>query len=365
MTFLRDWLSPLVGEGAALTVSYIVALLAVLLLLVLVLLAYRWLSGGRLLRRGRGHAPRLGIVDAMPVDSRRKLVLVRRDNVEHLILIGGTNDLIVEPTIQRGAPPARRPADPVRAPAPPPAVAPAKPAAAAPGPTTPSRLGQPEVPPPPPPRTAPAASTAPAKPVAGAGDMSRQPSPPPAAIRPSVVAAPQPPSRPPPTMERGSPRATLAPVREAAAGAVTLAPPERRVEEAPPPVQSPTLQERGPRVVATNPAPDQRPTEAPAGVQPTQRAWPFPRAAPAEPELELEHGVTLEDYASWEGPVIRPAGQGGEAAAPLPMAPSPADRLPDGEPADTSVEDERRASRVTSLENEMARLLGEIAGKKP
>jgi flagellar protein FliO/FliZ len=41
-------------------------------------------------------APRLGVVDHANVDSRRRLVLVRRDNVEHLIMTGGPVDVVIE-----------------------------------------------------------------------------------------------------------------------------------------------------------------------------------------------------------------------------------------------------------------------------
>jgi hypothetical protein len=37
------------------------------------------------------------------VDGRRKLVLVRRDNVEHLLMIGGPSDVVIEPNIVRAA----------------------------------------------------------------------------------------------------------------------------------------------------------------------------------------------------------------------------------------------------------------------
>ena len=47
--------------------------------------------------------PRLAVIDAAAVDGRRRLVLVRRDNVEHLLMIGGPADLVVEPNIVRGA----------------------------------------------------------------------------------------------------------------------------------------------------------------------------------------------------------------------------------------------------------------------
>jgi flagellar protein FliO/FliZ len=40
--------------------------------------------------------PRLGISEQTTLDSRRKLVLVRRDNVEHLIMTGGPVDVVIE-----------------------------------------------------------------------------------------------------------------------------------------------------------------------------------------------------------------------------------------------------------------------------
>lgn len=49
----------------------------------------------------RGRQLRLAIVDFASVDGRRRLVLVRRDNVEHLLMIGGPADLVVEPNIVR------------------------------------------------------------------------------------------------------------------------------------------------------------------------------------------------------------------------------------------------------------------------
>src|ERR1700745_4132318 len=51
----------------------------------------------------RGRMPRLAVIDAAAVDGRRRLVLVRRDNVEHLLIIGGPTDIVVEPNIVRAA----------------------------------------------------------------------------------------------------------------------------------------------------------------------------------------------------------------------------------------------------------------------
>lgn len=44
----------------------------------------------------RGKARRLMVVDTLPVDGKRSLMIVRRDNVEHLILTGGPSDVVVE-----------------------------------------------------------------------------------------------------------------------------------------------------------------------------------------------------------------------------------------------------------------------------
>ena len=52
---------------------------------------------------GRGRQPRLAVLDQAAVDNRRRLVLIRRDNVEHLILIGGPTDVVIEPHIVRAA----------------------------------------------------------------------------------------------------------------------------------------------------------------------------------------------------------------------------------------------------------------------
>ena len=43
-------------------------------------------------RRGR----RLSVVEIAPIDARRRLVLVRRDDVEHLILLGANSEILIE-----------------------------------------------------------------------------------------------------------------------------------------------------------------------------------------------------------------------------------------------------------------------------
>lgn len=65
-----------------------------------VLVVILWILKNRapspFVRGGRNRQPRLQVLDAAAVDARRRLVLIRRDNIEHLILIGGPTDIVVE-----------------------------------------------------------------------------------------------------------------------------------------------------------------------------------------------------------------------------------------------------------------------------
>lgn len=47
---------------------------------------------------------RVQMVDVTPLDARHRLVLVRRDNVEHLLLLGGANPVVIETAIPRNSP---------------------------------------------------------------------------------------------------------------------------------------------------------------------------------------------------------------------------------------------------------------------
>ena len=46
---------------------------------------------------------RLGLVESTAIDGRRRLLLVRRDDVEHLVMIGGPVDMLIETGIQGAA----------------------------------------------------------------------------------------------------------------------------------------------------------------------------------------------------------------------------------------------------------------------
>src|SRR5215207_9973908 len=122
-------LDSLLGVELSLPVKAIVAFVVVLALLGIVTWVFRRFAGDRLgapSARG-GRQPRLAVIDAAAVDNKRRLVLIRRDNVEHLIMIGGPTDVVVEQNIVRAVPvaPPREPPG-ARAPAEPLARAPAE-----------------------------------------------------------------------------------------------------------------------------------------------------------------------------------------------------------------------------------------------
>lgn len=128
---INSWLAGFVGESAAPVVGFILLFAFVLLAVVILFAIIRRLTGGTFVAGGRNRMPRLSVTDAAAVDSRRRLVLVRRDDVEHLILIGGPTDVVVEQNIRQGQrPEARAPqAAPAREAGPAPAPAPVTPRA--------------------------------------------------------------------------------------------------------------------------------------------------------------------------------------------------------------------------------------------
>ena len=76
---------------------------ALISLLVLAILAgggwFAWLQFGGLAFGGQ-QQQRIGVTEVAAVDSKRKLVLIHRDGVEHLIMTGGPIDVVIEQGIQ-------------------------------------------------------------------------------------------------------------------------------------------------------------------------------------------------------------------------------------------------------------------------
>src|SRR6059058_2410242 len=91
------------GEGQT-GLKVFLFVIIVLALLALAFWLMRRFGGGRLGSDAtRGRQLRLAVIDQATVDSRRRLVLIRRDNVEHLLIIGGPSDVVVEQNIVRAA----------------------------------------------------------------------------------------------------------------------------------------------------------------------------------------------------------------------------------------------------------------------
>ena len=85
--------------------TFFFAFVAVLALIGVAAWLVRQFASNRLgANPNRGRMPRLAVIDAAAVDGRRRLVLVRRDNIEHLLMIGGPTDIVVEPNIVRAMP---------------------------------------------------------------------------------------------------------------------------------------------------------------------------------------------------------------------------------------------------------------------
>ena len=241
-----QWLNELpFADNRVLQIGFLAAC-GIAALIVLAIL-YRLTFAHRLrVPGGRTRQPRLGLVDAFSLDGQRQLVLIRRDNIEHLVMIGGPNDVLVESQINRAVVPAREsslaspllvPTTPVRrteaaalpaspaATETPPKVA-AKVAASPPAPSPPALApaapGAPTVAPPVPKPPSPAQPTAPvpdqpaiptqavAPAQAPAAELARSASPPPAATQAAEPARPAPANSPPPRQADPRPAQTRA-----------------------------------------------------------------------------------------------------------------------------------------------------------
>jgi hypothetical protein len=353
--------------------------------LVVLAILYRLVFAHRLrVPGGRTRQPRLGLVDAFSLDGQRQLVLVRRDNVEHLVMIGGPNDVLVESQINRALTPARdnNQASPLLAPgasgrrtdaplaaapvvaeaplpskvaAPAAAPAPAAPKApapvstpAAPAPKAPAPAPVPAAPKPPAPATAtvpaPAAAPAPAakpiEPEPAARPVSVSP---PAAQSPEPV-RPEPASSPPPPRPAPA-RPTMPPPIVPASGSAGRASMTRLTEKVAP--RPSPISGNPPAASAAAPSPARPEKEEPGAA-----------AMAAEPPARPAAGtVAAASPASYPArPAAKtPSFEGGQKIAevrPLGDKPNAASSVKPSTKVDDPFAD------LDSLEAEMARLLG-------
>jgi len=120
---MTEWLNELVGEAIA---PYATIAIALVIVFLLIAILFRIIKAFRSGSFGTMRHNRLGIVEAMQLEDKRRIVLIRRDNVEHLIMIGGENDLVIEQGIQRSVQQVR-----TATPSPQPAASTSQPATAA------------------------------------------------------------------------------------------------------------------------------------------------------------------------------------------------------------------------------------------
>jgi flagellar protein FliO/FliZ len=311
-------------------ITFIVAFIVVLALIGVAAWLVRRFATTRLgANTQRGRMPRLAVIDAAAVDGRRRLVLVRRDNVEHLLMIGGPTDIVVEPNIVRAAP--GRDQLPQRSNA-------AEPPRLAPMPDTSSW-----------------ADEAPRPEVLDHPEP-QMPEPPPRPARPSFADEVR---RPAPALaerrsDRGDPLAGFTPE--------PIAPrPERelRPEPAPPRVgrNEPPLMPRPPRQSEPVKVPPVRAERAAAPPPPP----PVPQAPPVPPPAAAAPSSAEQNLAEMaqrlEAALRRPAG---ETVAP-PVAPEPPaapPRVARSEPPSPPVRPAPEKTSFENLEDEMASLLG-------
>ncbi len=101
---MSAWFESLFGAEFGALAMWITMVAGGLILAFTLLWMVRGTLSGTFIAGGRNRKPRLAVLDAVAVDTRRRLVLVRRDNVEHLILIGGPTDVVVEQSFQSNTP---------------------------------------------------------------------------------------------------------------------------------------------------------------------------------------------------------------------------------------------------------------------
>jgi len=94
-------MNSLFGAELPTAVNFVIAFVVVLILIAAAAWLVRRFGVTRIDAAARGRQPRLAVIDSAAVDGRRKLVIIRRDNVEHLLMIGGPSDVVVETNIVR------------------------------------------------------------------------------------------------------------------------------------------------------------------------------------------------------------------------------------------------------------------------
>ncbi len=99
-----EWLQNVLSGENGSAIQLVLITLVLMIALIFIVWLVRRIAGSPTRKAARNRVPRLSITDSATVDDKRYLVLVRRDNVEHLVLIGGPTDVVVETNIVRVQP---------------------------------------------------------------------------------------------------------------------------------------------------------------------------------------------------------------------------------------------------------------------
>jgi len=105
-----QFLTSLLGGSGNTILSSALALGVVLVLIVLGLWVLKFFMNTGTALRPQGR--RVQVIEQVQVDAKRKLLVIRRDNVEHLVMTGGPQDVVIETGIaapEKVALPLRRP----------------------------------------------------------------------------------------------------------------------------------------------------------------------------------------------------------------------------------------------------------------
>jgi flagellar protein FliO/FliZ len=81
-------------------IKFVFAFVFVLALIALATTAARRFGFGLPTNPRNATQRRLGIVESLNVDGKRRMVLIRRDDTEHLLLLGATTELVIESSIK-------------------------------------------------------------------------------------------------------------------------------------------------------------------------------------------------------------------------------------------------------------------------
>jgi flagellar protein FliO/FliZ len=103
-----QFLSSLLGGSGNTIVTSALALGVVIVLIVLGVWVLKFFMKTGVAMRPQGR--RVQVVEQVQVDAKRQLLVIRRDNVEHLVMTGGPQDVVIE----TGIPAAERPTLPSR-----------------------------------------------------------------------------------------------------------------------------------------------------------------------------------------------------------------------------------------------------------